>query len=84
MDVQAGLHFCCLQTNENRFSHVKAHMVLTINSACWVIFLCFCSMLSYADILKINFLKKIFQENFQNVKRFAPDLNLRPVSLGLG
>ena len=25
MDAQAGMLLCCLQTTEDRFSHVKAH-----------------------------------------------------------
>ena len=27
MDAQAGLHLCCSQTTEDRFSHVEAQMM---------------------------------------------------------
>ena len=26
MDAQAGLHLCCSQTPEDRFSHIEAHI----------------------------------------------------------
>ena len=29
--VQVGLHFCCSQTPEDRFSHVEAHMIINYN-----------------------------------------------------
>ena len=44
--MQAGLHFCCWQTPEDRFSHVKVHIALgqlcmqqTLTLANWILFL---------------------------------------------